>query len=318
MSQDTKTLLEWSNKYLFQNYGRAPLCLVRGEARGSGTPTARSTSTSSAGSPWTRSGTRTPRSWARSGSRQPRSSRCRTSTRSRRRSTWRSSSIDHSFGDRALLLQLRHGGQRGGDQARAEVREGDARHRRGRHHHHARRLPRPDARRALGDAQREVPARLRAAGARLQVRRVRRREGGRARGRTTGPRPSWSSRSRARAGSTSRPTATWPCSAGSCDETGALLDLRRDPDGHGPDRAPLGLPALGRGARRDDARQGARERNPDRRDGGARDVRPRDDAPGPTARRSGEPVSPRRSASRPSPRCSRTSSRSAPTGWERT
>ena len=31
MSQDTKTLLEWSNKYLFQNYGRAPLCLVRGE-----------------------------------------------------------------------------------------------------------------------------------------------------------------------------------------------------------------------------------------------------------------------------------------------
>ena len=31
MSQDTKTLLEWGNKYLFQNYARAPLCLVRGE-----------------------------------------------------------------------------------------------------------------------------------------------------------------------------------------------------------------------------------------------------------------------------------------------
>ncbi len=31
MSQDTKTLLEWSNRYLFQNYARAPLCLVRGE-----------------------------------------------------------------------------------------------------------------------------------------------------------------------------------------------------------------------------------------------------------------------------------------------
>ena len=31
MSQDTKTLLEWGNKYLFQNYGRAPLCLIRGE-----------------------------------------------------------------------------------------------------------------------------------------------------------------------------------------------------------------------------------------------------------------------------------------------
>ena len=31
MSQDTKTLLEWSNKYLFQNYGRGPLCLIRGE-----------------------------------------------------------------------------------------------------------------------------------------------------------------------------------------------------------------------------------------------------------------------------------------------
>ena len=31
MSQDTKTLLELANQYLFQNYARAPLCLVRGE-----------------------------------------------------------------------------------------------------------------------------------------------------------------------------------------------------------------------------------------------------------------------------------------------
>lgn len=31
MSQDTRTLLEWANTYLFQNYARAPLCLVRGE-----------------------------------------------------------------------------------------------------------------------------------------------------------------------------------------------------------------------------------------------------------------------------------------------
>ncbi len=32
MSQDTtKTLLDMANRYLFQNYGRAPLCLVRGE-----------------------------------------------------------------------------------------------------------------------------------------------------------------------------------------------------------------------------------------------------------------------------------------------
>lgn len=31
MSQDTKTLLEWANRYLMQNYARAPLCLVRGE-----------------------------------------------------------------------------------------------------------------------------------------------------------------------------------------------------------------------------------------------------------------------------------------------
>jgi acetylornithine aminotransferase/acetylornithine/N-succinyldiaminopimelate aminotransferase len=31
MSQDTKTLLEWSNRYLMGNYARAPLCLVRGE-----------------------------------------------------------------------------------------------------------------------------------------------------------------------------------------------------------------------------------------------------------------------------------------------
>ncbi|HEV8675664.1 MAG TPA: acetylornithine transaminase [Methylomirabilota bacterium] len=31
MSQDTKTLLEWANRYLLGNYARAPLCLVRGE-----------------------------------------------------------------------------------------------------------------------------------------------------------------------------------------------------------------------------------------------------------------------------------------------
>jgi acetylornithine/N-succinyldiaminopimelate aminotransferase len=31
MSQDTKTLLDWANRYLVQNYARAPLCLVRGE-----------------------------------------------------------------------------------------------------------------------------------------------------------------------------------------------------------------------------------------------------------------------------------------------
>ncbi|MGH7268711.1 MAG: acetylornithine transaminase [Candidatus Rokuibacteriota bacterium] len=31
MSQDTRTLLDWANRYLIQNYARAPLCLVRGE-----------------------------------------------------------------------------------------------------------------------------------------------------------------------------------------------------------------------------------------------------------------------------------------------
>ncbi len=31
MSQDTKTLLEWADRYLMGNYARAPLCLVRGE-----------------------------------------------------------------------------------------------------------------------------------------------------------------------------------------------------------------------------------------------------------------------------------------------
>ncbi len=31
MSQDTKTLLDWADRYLMQNYARAPLCLVRGE-----------------------------------------------------------------------------------------------------------------------------------------------------------------------------------------------------------------------------------------------------------------------------------------------
>jgi acetylornithine/N-succinyldiaminopimelate aminotransferase len=31
MSQDTKTLLQWADRYLLGNYARAPLCLVRGE-----------------------------------------------------------------------------------------------------------------------------------------------------------------------------------------------------------------------------------------------------------------------------------------------
>jgi predicted acetylornithine/succinylornithine family transaminase len=31
MSQDTKTLLDWANRHLMQNYARAPVCLVRGE-----------------------------------------------------------------------------------------------------------------------------------------------------------------------------------------------------------------------------------------------------------------------------------------------
>lgn len=31
MSQDTKTLLEWADRYLWPNYARAPVCLVRGE-----------------------------------------------------------------------------------------------------------------------------------------------------------------------------------------------------------------------------------------------------------------------------------------------
>ncbi len=31
MSQDTKTLLDWADRYLMPNYARAPLCLVRGE-----------------------------------------------------------------------------------------------------------------------------------------------------------------------------------------------------------------------------------------------------------------------------------------------
>jgi len=31
MSQDTKTLIEWADRYLMTNYTRAPLCLVRGE-----------------------------------------------------------------------------------------------------------------------------------------------------------------------------------------------------------------------------------------------------------------------------------------------
>jgi predicted acetylornithine/succinylornithine family transaminase len=31
MSQDTKTLLDWADRYLMHNYARAPICLVRGE-----------------------------------------------------------------------------------------------------------------------------------------------------------------------------------------------------------------------------------------------------------------------------------------------
>ena len=91
--------------------------------------------------------------------------------------------------------------------------------------------------------------------------------------------------------------------------------VRRDPDRHGTDR-PSGVPALGRRARRHDAREGPGQRVPI----GAMVAREACAAvliAGTHGTTFGGPSRPR-SAWRPSRRCSRTGCPSAPIGWGRT
>ena len=149
MSQDTKTLLEWSNKYLFQNYGRAPLCLIRGEGARVWDTDGKEYLDFVGGIAVDALGHSHPKIVG--AIREQATALLQVSNLYQIPSQIHLAKllVRPLVRRPRVLLQLRHGGERGRDQARPEVREGDARHRRGRHHHDAGRLPRPDARRAL-------------------------------------------------------------------------------------------------------------------------------------------------------------------------
>ena len=316
MSQDTKTLLEWSNKYLFQNYGRAPLCLVRGEGARVWDTDGKEYLDFVGGIAVDALGHSHPKIVG--AIREQATALLQVSNLYQIPSQIHLAKllVDHSFGDRAFFCNS------GTEAIEAAIKLARkyAKETRAtdvvdiitmRGAFHGRTLGG-----AVRDAQREVPARLRAAGAGLQVRRrsatskaVERAVDNRTAAILVEP-------IQGEGGVNVAPDGYLAGAPPALRRDRRAADLRRDPDGHGPDRAPLGLPALGCRARRHDARQGARERDPDRRDGGAGGVRPRDDRRERTARRSAATRSPRRSAWRPSPRCSRTGSRSAPTGWD--
>ena len=182
-----------------------------------------------------------------------------TSSTSRQQTQLAKLLCDHSFARPGVLLQLGRGGQRGRDQARAQVGQGARGQRPRRHHHDARRLPRPHARhrrpppprRSTTTASSRCPA-----GSSTCRSTTCARWSGRS---TATPRRCWSSRSRARAGSTSRTTATCPVSASSATRPASSWS-RRDPDRHGPHRPAVGLRALRDRAGHHDAGQGARQR----------------------------------------------------------
>ena len=107
-----------------------------------------------------------------------------------------------------VLLQFRRRGLRRRHQAGAALSLRQRPSRALAHHHLQGRLPRPHAGDHRRRRQREVPRRLRPAGARLRPRPVRRSRRGRERPSAPRRPPSWSSRSRARAACASVPTSS--------------------------------------------------------------------------------------------------------------
>ena len=143
-----------------------------------------------------------------------------------------------------VLLQLRRGGQRGGHQARPQVRQGARSQRPLRDHHHAQVVPRAHAGHRDRHRPGEVPARLRAAAVPASSTCPTTTSAPWSARWTAGPRRSSSSPSRARAASIVPDDGYLPGLRKLCDEAGVAAHPRRDPDRHGPHRAALGLRAL--------------------------------------------------------------------------
>ena len=163
-----------------------------------------------------------------------------------------------------VLLELRRRGERGGPQGCPQVRARADLLRPRRVRGNPQFVPRTHVRDGGGDRPGEIPARLRAPGARLQARGLQRpaRHGARDRqphgGRHRGMHPGRGRRARRGPGLPARaPQAL--------RSVGHAPHPRRDPDRRRKDRAALGLPALRDRARHHDAREGARQRGADRR-----------------------------------------------------
>ena len=317
MSQDTKTLLEWSNKYLFQNYGRAPLCLVRGEGARVWDTDGKEYLDFVGGIAVDALGHSHPKIVG--AIREQATALLQVSNLYQIPSQIHLAKllVDHSFGDRAFFC---NSGTEANEAAIKLARK-YAKETRAtdvvdiitmRGAFHGRTLG------ALSATPNEKyqhgfePLRPR-----LQVRPVRRRQGRRARDRQPDRRhPGRADPGRGRG--QRRPRRLPGRAAPAVRRDRRPPHVRRDPDGHGADRAALGLPALGRGARRHDAREGARQRDPDRRDGRAGGVRPgaggrhpRHDLRRQPVRHDGRGGDLHHHAGGHAPR-------GAPTGWERT
>ena len=158
-----------------------------------------------------------------------------------------------------LPLQLRHRGERVRDQAGAKARA-RARYRAARDRRPRRRLSRPHAGGAGGDAEARArgPLRPAAAGLRSGRRATIRKRLQRPRGRA--PPPCWSSRSRARRASSRSQTTSSSRPARPATRTGALLVFDEVQCGMGRTGLALGLRAAAGATRRADGGEGTRRR----------------------------------------------------------
>ena len=216
--------MEWSAKYHTPNYGRTPLVLVRGDGARVWDSDGKEYLDFTAGIAVTSLGHCHP--VVTGAIREAAATLLHVSNIFHNRAAGPPGQAAHRALLRrpGVLLQLGRGGQRGRAQARrASTPRSTAGHRPLRGHRHRQLVPRAHAGHRQRHRPAEVPARLRAADARLQARALQRPARRWSARWTARPRPSWSSRSRARAASYVPDDGYLPGLRKLCDESGALL-----------------------------------------------------------------------------------------------